>query len=620
MSLVDLEKNNFVLFLKEWLILEEICFLDTAFCNKCQRSRFLSFISAKAYSIPGLRTIPVMMSEYSVWLKARSIHVDQVSFHNRFFRHLKGTLKFDKLVQLSFSRCWDENRDNLVKILTKSYNLINISLAGSKTITDSVIKILASTCTQLVHVSFINLILITKASLVQLFTGNLNIKFVNISGCISVGDEAIVCLANNCRNLTSLSVSSCRQISNVSIRELLKCQLNLKELDISGCTLVSAMSLANLLEISTRLTFLNIDQESIGTEVITTTLATKCQRLKSFHIRGSITSIHSLRQLGLGCRNLQELYLSYEKQPFPNVEESYKLTSAIVESMHNLRHVELVFSTRTTWDNALNRSVGLLHIIEGTFLQFSKIDIRGGNLIASRHIPATTTTTNIAAPLPTDVQEIALFVDIGTKKAIDWLNQMLWSSADTLLSFSCDTQLVVVRNYAVSESPQQLLLMTQCTQLTALHCSVNEHALVVNLQSIVADECRNLVDLDMSYHIYDEFVPQIKRILTNNPKLTKLNVQQCQSVDDSCMYVLAKHCRKMRDLNISNTTVSDSGVGRIALCCKALQHLVVNNCTNITYKSLEKVIQSCLLLETIGAVDVALPMTFKQLLQCKYNC
>lgn len=330
--------------------------------------------------------------------------------------------------------------------------------------------------------------------------------------------------------------------------------------------------------------------------------------MKSLYIYGEGVKLVLIGELQLGgCLSLEEVHCKFHHY------DAFCMTPIVrsfMSAIPLLRHIKLSFELQLSLGCEFFHNVALLQIIQSRFIRFSSIIIRAHCLKATKFVPGGVETTSAREDIDcSDVRDVYMGMVEQTKfnEAILLLSEILQASAETLSSFSCP-----MCDFRALSEHQPLFLRGSLTNLD-LSTARSPDVWSVN-------EDHEYFGAPREYIRDDVLTVQLKCVFANNPCLTRLNLMRCKSVADSCMYVLVRHCQKMRDLNLSRTAVTDNGVFRIAEQCKVLQHLTVDGCWLVSYKSLKKVMESCKILETLSASGVPLlPAGFKHLLQMKYN-
>jgi hypothetical protein len=139
-----------------------------------------------------------------------------------------------------------------------------------------------------------------------------NLELLDISKCVKISDEALICIANSSSNLQKLSVGFCVEISEFGLQAVLGNCKKLTHLNVASCIRSSNIqwnTLGNLV-----LERLNIEECDLVDDCLIQ-LARACPKLKSLRVgySKSITGV-GLAELISGCPNLSELDLSYCSQ------------------------------------------------------------------------------------------------------------------------------------------------------------------------------------------------------------------------------------------------------------------------------------------------------------------
>eukprot|EP01039_Chlorochromonas_danica_P000703 gene703-762_t len=181
---------------------------------------------------------------------------------------------------------------------------------------------------------------ITNSTVQELCSIHPRINSLNLSNCSQVTDVGLWALAKHCPGITKLILYGCGKISHVGIRSIsLKCN-HLVELDLSHCALIDDMALTVLAGGSWKIHRLSLQYCHPITDTGVARIAigmnshlqylnlTGCPNIGEFGDR-------ALKELGLNCPNLEELYLDDTKR----VEDTGCITLA--QGCHFLRILHL---------------------------------------------------------------------------------------------------------------------------------------------------------------------------------------------------------------------------------------------------------------------------------------
>ncbi|XP_046665783.1 protein AMN1 homolog isoform X2 [Homalodisca vitripennis] len=135
--------------------------------------------------------------------------------------------------------------------------------------------------------------------------------------------------------------------------------------------------------------------------------------------------------------------------------------------------------------------------------------------------------------------------------------------------------------------------------------------------------CKKIRSLQMNpptQHQYNHCSLALKQLFTSLPQLVKLHVQRNQGVTDDVLAALTTHCPLLQELdvsgchtlsdrsavslatlhnlqsaNLSSTSIGDESLLAMAdgVCSQTLTEVILNNCVNITDKSLNVLINKC---------------------------
>ncbi len=307
---MDLGKYVLMNFLQEWLILEEICLLDTGCCNFLLRPNFLNALTSGNFTLSQWDVKPTELLTWNqkIWIWASSknfqcdvwlmsnVMVDQFEYllhGDNYHMNIAKTIRID--------RCWEETV-NLIRHLCGqcSHSLTEVCLTHSNKITDEIVQIVATNCPNLLTCKFNKLYSLTDHSIIFLSQRCPSLMSVDISCIPMLTDSAVIELSRNCPNLTALNIGCVEafgfrsRITYASILSIAEHCHQLTDFDTSFNTTITAEAVATLVEKCQLLTALNVsDCEKAYELVLIVAIATHCHRLVTLNVKSSFCSTGS---------------------------------------------------------------------------------------------------------------------------------------------------------------------------------------------------------------------------------------------------------------------------------------------------------------------------------------
>jgi hypothetical protein len=279
-------------FLNNWIQIDNICFLDSSFCNKQQRTVFLyilngfvtagrDFDSAKDTYYQNLnydtklyikwilkRNILVKNLYISRWNKSvihyfqniennKNLFLKSLTFNfddYRFFKNFNEKTLLELLNSKNFKNVSKISLINdhvtiisdliLIAIANNFKNLkvLEISFSANKLknrVTDSGLFSIATHCNLLENINLSGNSAITDLSLIEIANNCKNLKKINLDYCHQITNKGIVAIAKNCVKFEEISLSQNKNVTDFTLFEVSKNCSNLKILNLSDCFQIS---------------------------------------------------------------------------------------------------------------------------------------------------------------------------------------------------------------------------------------------------------------------------------------------------------------------------------------------------------------------------------------------
>lgn len=130
-----------------------------------------------------------------------------------------------------------------------------------------------------------------------------------------------------------------------------------------------------------------------------------------------------------------------------------------------------------------------------------------------------------------------------------------------------------------------------CPKLTHINLS-NCNFITDNGLISIAQNCNRLTHINLNYNLQlTDF--SITAIADNCNELTFIELSQCKFINDQSLMLLLECCPNITHLNLSSTSITNLFVNKLAQNCPNLTHLNLNNCINISNKALIKLTEKC---------------------------
>lgn len=213
------------------------------------------------------------------------------------------------LLQLNAGYCFPELPATALHGLKDLKHLNAIRIDGTQ-VSEFSLQIISTNCKSLVEIG-LSKCGVTNKGIMQLVSGCVDLKIVNLTCCHTLTDAALSALANSCRNLVCLKVESCDMVTEKSLDQLGSYCLQLKELDLTDCCGVNDEGLKYLSrcsELSCLKLGLCVNITNRGLAYIARS-CTKIIELDLYRCTG--IGDDGLAVLLTGCKKMTKLNLSY---------------------------------------------------------------------------------------------------------------------------------------------------------------------------------------------------------------------------------------------------------------------------------------------------------------------
>mmetsp|Transcript_14081 Transcript_14081/g.16360 ORF Transcript_14081/g.16360 Transcript_14081/m.16360 type:complete len:409 (-) Transcript_14081:83-1309(-) len=232
-----------------------------------------------------------------------------------------------------------------INYLASCSPLVYFDSPNHKVITQTRFAEIAARCINLKRLNLSGCISIDNDNFKLLVSSCKDLEYVNVARCKTLGNEGISSL-KNCNQLSELVISRCRQVTNVGIKNVANyCGHSLKILDISSCTRVTDVALEAISKRCVKVTLLNLSSCHSVTTAGVVRLIHSCKQLEHLNVSGcpEVSGItHPEDPSSIKDLKLQIVNLSW----CPAVNDVSVLH--IAECCPNLRHLNLVLCRRVS--------------------------------------------------------------------------------------------------------------------------------------------------------------------------------------------------------------------------------------------------------------------------------
>ncbi|XVF55013.1 hypothetical protein PTKIN_Ptkin06aG0002200 [Pterospermum kingtungense] len=493
-------------------------------------------------------------------------------------RLLALALNCNSLVEIDLSN-GTELKDSAMAAVAQAKNLEKLWLARCKSITDMGVGCVAVGCRKL--------------------------KFICLKWCLGVGDLGVGLIAVKCNNIHHLDLSYL-PITDKCLSSILKLQ-HLEELVLEGCFGIDDDSLASLkhgcksLKILDVSTCQNISHNGLSSLIsgaeglqqltlahgspVTSSLADclkKLSMLQSLKLDGCLIIYDGLKTIGNWCVSLRELSLSkcsgVTDEGLSSVVTKHKDLRKLditccrkitdVSIAHITNSCKFMTSLRMESCALVSREAFILigklcHSLEELDLTDNEIDDEG-----LKYISRCSKLSTLKLGICLNITDVGLIhISRGCSKLVEL---DLYRSAEITdwgilaIAQGCPGLEMINIAYCNDITDRSLLSLSKCTQLKTLE----------------SRGCSLITSLGLT------------AIAVGCKELTKLDVKKCHNIDDAGMLSLAHFSQNLRQINLSQSSVTDIGLLSLA-SISCLQNTTILHLKGLTPSGLAAALLAC---------------------------
>ncbi|KAJ0524604.1 putative leucine-rich repeat domain superfamily, F-box-like domain superfamily [Helianthus annuus] len=434
-----------------------------------------------------------------------------------------------------------------------------LSVRGSSKVTSIGFLSIATSCPSLKVLSLWNVPLIKDESLVNISNECHVLESLDLSQCPLITNAGLASIAKNCPNLSSLTIESCKSIGNESLQSVARCP-NLQSISIKDCPLITDQGITTLLSTSSVLTkvklqLLNITDSSLAvigcygksiTNLALTSLRNVTQ--KGFWAMGNARGLESLTSLTVvSCNGVTDL----------SVE-------AIGYGCRVLKTMALKKCCFVS-DNGLVSFAKAARFLES-------LQLEECNRITQRGILGTLSNPN------SKLKSFSLVKCMGIKELVH--EPVDFSQSQSLRSLT-------IKNCIGFGNTNLAMIGKLCPRLHNLDLTgldkIDDTGLFELLKVCKVGLLK--VNLTDCIHLTDNVVKALVKI--HGETLEVLNLDGCKKIGDKSLAAIAENCLFLKDLDVSKSCVTDSGVACLSSSGRMnLQVLSLSGCSRVSNESL----------------------------------
>jgi hypothetical protein len=366
--LISLPNNVVRYFLKTWIEVKNICYLDNAFCNKQERKFFLNNLNECVIIgnfCDKFHNFHFKTELYLKWILKRNIFLNYLlidEWNHEIFSYFQKNINnrnlYLKSLKFNFTYFIFTNfKENLLIKILKSKNFKNLTefccectcnrfisdlfliaisnnyknlkiliLEMCNQITDHGLIAIASKCLHLEHID-VSSENISDLSLIEISKNCSNLKFLILNRCYKITDSAFILIAKNCLKLEKIDIFNNENITDFSLIEISKNILNLKIISLFNCSLITNCGLMAILKNCLKLESVKLCYNQNITDIALISIANNCLNLKILWLNCEKITENGVFEIVKNCLKLNEL--SYQNcnslERFNNLNEIKKL-------------------------------------------------------------------------------------------------------------------------------------------------------------------------------------------------------------------------------------------------------------------------------------------------------
>ncbi|KAL2500266.1 F-box/LRR-repeat protein 3 [Forsythia ovata] len=392
-----------------------------------------------------------------------------------------------------------------------------------------------------------------------------------LEGCFGIDDDSLTALKQGCTSLETLDMSSCQNVSHVGLSSLTSAAGCLRQLSLSYGSRVD-LALADSLQ--------------------------KLSLLQSIKLDGCQVTCSGLKAIGNWCASLTELSLSKcsgvtdeglsslvtKRVDLKKVDVTCCRTITCASVAHITNSCTSLTSLRMESCTTVSAEAFVLIGQRCQFLE--ELDLTENN-IDDEGLKSISRCSRLASlklgicPNITDKGLIHIGICCSKLKELDlYRSAGITDSSILAIARGCTVIETINIAYCKNITDRSLVSLSKCSKLNTLE----------------SRGCPLITSFGLS------------AVAMGCKQLTKLDIKNCQNIDDAGMIPLAHFSQNLRQINLSYTSVTDVGLLSLA-SVSCLQSMTVLHLEGLTPSGLAAALLAC-----GGLTKVKLQASFKSLL------
>eukprot|EP00899_Mesostigma_viride_P025272 jgi/Mesvir1/592/Mv02033-RA.1 len=491
-------------------------------------------------------------------------------------------------------------------LATHCRRIHTLSLLGCKGVTDAGLRAVAASCGgELRYLDVSGCDLVTDASVSAIAAGCQQLEHLNVGGDESISDASMMAVAAHCPRLQHLNIRrTC--VSDAGVSAIARGCVGLRTLDVRGCEGVGDDSVAAVAEDCPLLENLEYYGSGVGDRGIAAVMF-NCMQLKKLDLTPGISDA-AIRLGPDSCRELHSLTMDSDK--FTDA-----ILSAFAVRCSALRHLR--FDDVGPSDAGVTAFAASCPLLEELHIVYADFVTDVGVLAVAHNCPQLHTLhlsigggrgTVTDASLVELVRQCPCLWDLKLSSSYAGNRTFLAIAQHCpgLRSLDMSGFPVSVENERVPTPYDRMQLrewenvcvkddglaavLQNCLQLEVLRLRGWDRLTDAGL-TMVGDSCRRLRKLDVS-GLRGGFTDQgLAAMAPNLGALEVLRASSCDAVTDVSLVALARHCPRLKDVDVSFCEVGDEGITALVRHC-ALVTLRAR-CTRVSDVTMAAISERC---------------------------
>lgn len=511
----------------------------------------------------------------------------------------------EHMTSVSLASCSHVHDVTLVKLVSLAPRIQKLDLSRCIKVTDRGLQLISKEVKDLKWLNLCECPGITDAGLQQFFLGQQQIggcklEMINLKGGVGITDSAVTAISHHCPSLTHLDLDHCKITNNAAatlaqyplsklsyvsfafcvkledsgLAEMVKARrFSLQTIKLNGCNMISDVGIETLVN---------------GMPSITELHLASLYRISNASLAEVFAKLPQLQVLDIrNCKGLTWDVFTY----LPFDTSLTQLYAARMDPSGRPEDPQVQVSRRAS------KAAGMKAICEHAAPCLQVLDIGESHMPEeplhelARSLSHNITKLDLSACGSLTDEMMCLIAPRITKVTHLNLNGcfQLTSRSTTMIAQNCPLlhELFIAR-ISENREPELLQLIYSLPRLIKLDLSGNVY-MSDNVLADIAVKLPSLEYLDVAAtKVTDKGLRLICEHLTG---LLSLSMASCLGITNDSLAWVAKHCRSLKELNISRCSITDQGLNSLAEGVAVFRSLNLDNLSLITDPALQNLVK-----------------------------